>query len=208
MHQELSEPLSLCLCLYTCVKALWGVFSYQTTAVPQPCFLFLCQLFPSAGLTRSLLDNSASLLPVQASCFHCTKFSNQELVLPASQQACFCCTEVGQSRVHGNTLSWEQNTEKDYMHVLMYQQSKFWLSSGVDQRDTHTQTHRAVRERRMRFQTLSVQCLLKTICFFLSCCSVFLCTPSLLIIPGPNTLITASLTSFRQLLISSKKRTQ
>lgn len=33
----------------------------------------------------------------------------------------------------------------------------------------------------------------------------FLCAPSPLIIPGPSTLITVSPTSFRQLLISSKK---
>lgn len=156
--------------LYTCVKPHRGVFSDQTIAVPRPCFLFLCQLFLSAALTGSLLDNSVSLLPARASCFHCMKF-NQELVLLASPTGLLLLYRGGTAQ--GPWKHYPFHESKTYRKTI-YACVDVWTERRFDylqewSRGTHTEQW----ETHMRFQTLSVQCLLKTICFFLSCCLVF-----------------------------------
>lgn len=118
-----------------------------------PCFLFLCQLFLSTGLTGSPLDNSAFLLPGWASCFHCMEFSNQELVPPVSQQALLLLYRGGTiqlSRKHPSPLLpfiRAKHTERVYVHVLMYQQNKVLITfrHGLEGH-THTHAHWPVRE--------------------------------------------------------------
>lgn len=137
----------MCLSLNTCVKPRRGVFSYQTTAVSRLCFLFLCKLFPSAGLTGSLLDNNAFLLPARASCFHCMQFSNQEL--PPNRPA--FVVQRWDSPGSMETLPpfmRAKHRERLYMHVLMYQQSKVLIIfRRGPERHTHRHTPSSERDR-------------------------------------------------------------
>lgn len=133
------------LSIYLCQDPPCSV-SNQTIAMAWPCFLFLCQLFLSTGLTGSPLDNSAFLLPGWASCFHCMEFSNQELVPPVSQQALLLLYRGGTiqlSRKHPSPLLpfiRAKHTERVYVHVLMYQQNKVLITfrHGLE---GHTHTH-------------------------------------------------------------------
>lgn len=181
-------------------------FIIKLSLLPVRASCFSVSFSPLLILTGSLSDNSDFLLPGQASCFHCMKFS-QELVLLLLPTGLLLLYRGGMIHGSGKHYPFHRAKHRERLYMCMcwcIDGAKFWLSSGMNQRDTHW----AVREPHRRFQTLPVQCLLKTICLFLSCCSLFLCTPFLLISPGPNTPITANPTSFRQLLISSKKITQ
>lgn len=57
-----------------------------------------------------------------------------------------------------------------------YRQGTRGIHTHTHTSSTHKHTHTKQGERRMRFQTLATLCLLKHICFFLSCCLVFSCT--------------------------------
>lgn len=122
-----------------------GLFSsLATTAVPWPRFLFLRQLFPSAGLTGSLLDNRApsSSLPWPA-VSTVWSFLIRSSVLPASQQARCCCPEVGQPRVRGNTPPLhESKTQRKTIYACVdvsTEKSFDYLQAWT--RGTHTHTH-------------------------------------------------------------------
>lgn len=128
------------------------IFSNQLLLYPSHASCFSVNF---SSLPR--LDNSAFLLTARASCFPCLKFNKEPAPL-ASHQDCL---------LHRGGTEW--GPEKHYSlqeklaNIRMCRcinKAKFCLSLVAERRG-----------RLLWFQTLSIQCLLKTICFFLSCCS-------------------------------------
>lgn len=163
-----------------CAPALGQeIFSNQLLLYPSHASCFSVSF---SSLPR--LDNSVFLLPARASCFHCLKF-NKEPVPLASHQDCL---------LHRGGTEW--GPEKHYS--LQEKLANIRTCRCINRAKFCLFLVAGRQGRLVRFQTLSIQCLLKTICFFLSCGpAVRLCWS--LCVQTPR--VTASLNSSRQLSI-------